>query len=114
MVLDGRPTLRTPDGEREPRAGDTAIGARKPRQKLEWAEDGREEVLLRVAGGEHEAPGVVDGRQRDGTQSAGSAGGTWPRKTGTTRVANAPAGRASISGRSWSKASSRHRLGAIW
>ena len=92
------------------------LGAPRPSQKLEWAEDGREDVLLRRRG-EHEPPearGVVDGRQRDGTQSAGSTGGMWPGKTGATRVANAPAGRASISGRSWSKASSRHRLGAIW
>jgi len=69
-----------------------------------------------IAGGEHEppeAPGVADGPQRNGTQSTGSTGGMWPRKAGATRVANAPAGRASISGRSWSKASSKHTLGAI-
>lgn len=30
LVLDGRPTLRTPDGERELRAGDTAIFRRGP------------------------------------------------------------------------------------
>ena len=69
-----------------------------------------------IAGGEHEAPeapGVADGPQRNGTKSAGSTGGMWPGKTGATRVANAPAGRASISGHSCSKASSRHRLGAI-
>ena len=90
-------------------------GPRKPSQKLEWAEDGQEDVLPHRRG-EHEPPEahrVADCPQRNGTQSAGSTGGMWPRKAGATRVANAPAGRASISGRSWSKASSKHTLGAI-